>query len=111
MRGAVVAKTGTLVSMDKGVSTLVGIAYTKAHGPVVFAIFNSDGSVNFYRRLQDQFLEQVIAEEGGATPVARLVDALSGAEDDSINQVLYKQGPRSPEARATDSAPGSRGET
>ena len=97
VRGAVVAKTGTLVSMDKGVSTLVGIAYAKAHGPVVFAIFNSDGSVNFYRMLQDQFLEQVIAEEGGATPVARLVDALSGAEDDSINQVLYKQGPRSPE--------------
>jgi hypothetical protein len=78
--------------MDKGVSTLVGIVYTKAHGPVAFAIFNSDGSVNFYRRLQDQFLEQVIAEEGGAVPVGRFVDALSEPEPDSINQVLYKRG-------------------
>jgi serine-type D-Ala-D-Ala carboxypeptidase/endopeptidase (penicillin-binding protein 4) len=97
VRGAVVAKTGTLVSMDKGVSTLVGIAYAKAHGPVVFAIFNSDGSVNLYRRLQDQFLEQVIAEEGGPAPVTRLVDALSEAADSSINQILYKQRARGSE--------------
>jgi len=34
VRGAVVAKTGSLVSIDKGVSTLVGIAYTRASGPL-----------------------------------------------------------------------------
>ncbi|HVF90809.1 MAG TPA: D-alanyl-D-alanine carboxypeptidase [Blastocatellia bacterium] len=100
LRGSVIAKTGTLVSMDKGVSTLVGVVYTKAHGPVVFAIFNSDGSVNLYRRLQDQFLEQVIAEEGGGVPVGRFEDALAEAEHGSINQILYKHRPRSPESSA-----------
>jgi D-alanyl-D-alanine carboxypeptidase/D-alanyl-D-alanine-endopeptidase (penicillin-binding protein 4) len=91
-RGAVVAKTGTLVSLDNGVSTLVGIAYTKAQGAVLFAVFNSGGNVNAYRRLQDQFVEHVIAEEGGALAVARSEDALADATRHSIVQVLYKGG-------------------
>ncbi len=92
VRGSVIAKTGTLVSIDNGVSTLVGIAYTRAHGPVLFAVFNSGGNVKAYRRLQDQFIEQVIAEEGGALPPVRNQDALADTTRHSIIQVLYGAG-------------------
>jgi serine-type D-Ala-D-Ala carboxypeptidase/endopeptidase (penicillin-binding protein 4) len=93
-RGAVVAKTGTLVSIDNGVSTLVGIAYTKSGGPLLFAVFNSDGGVHSYRRLQDEFIERLIAEEGGPAPVARSEDALADTTRHTIVQALYN--PRTP---------------
>lgn len=89
-RGAVVAKTGTLVSLDNGVSTLVGIAYTKSGGPLLFAVLNSDGGVHSYRRLQDDFIERLIAEEGGPVPVSRSEDALADTTRHTIVQVLYK---------------------
>ena len=89
VRGSVIAKTGTLISIDNGVSTLVGIAYTRTHGPVLFAVFNSGGNVRSYRRLQDQFIEQLIAEEGGALPALRNEDALADATGHSIVQVIY----------------------
>ncbi|HKP14402.1 MAG TPA: D-alanyl-D-alanine carboxypeptidase, partial [Blastocatellia bacterium] len=88
-RGAVVAKTGTLVSLDNGVSTLVGIAYTKSGGPLLFAVLNSDGGVHSYRRLQDEFIERLIAEKGGPAPVARNEDALADTTRHTIVQVLY----------------------
>jgi D-alanyl-D-alanine carboxypeptidase len=91
-RGSVVAKTGTLVSLDNGVSTLVGIAYTKARGPLLFAVLNSYGGVHSYRRLQDEFIERLIAEEGGPAPVSRAEDALADNTHHSIVQVLYKGG-------------------
>ncbi|MCI0485261.1 MAG: D-alanyl-D-alanine carboxypeptidase [Blastocatellia bacterium] len=89
IRGSVIAKTGTLVSVDNGVSTLVGIAYTRAHGPVLFAIFNSAGSVYTYRRLQDSFVEEMIAEEGGPSLIPRTEDALGGDMRTSSTQTLY----------------------
>lgn len=95
VRGAIVAKTGTLVSLDNGVSTLVGVAHTKAHGPVLFALFNSGGNVNAYRRLQDQFIEQVIAEEGGAIARTRDRDALAEAGRHPIIQVFLRAGNQS----------------
>jgi len=64
--GSVVAKTGTLPGTDGGVSTLAGIIYTRDRGPVLFAIFNSRGSVNTYRRMQDSLLKDLIAECGGS---------------------------------------------
>lgn len=91
VRGAVVAKTGTLVSIDNGVSTLVGIAYT-ARGPLLFAVFNSGGSVHAYRRLQDQFIEEMIAEEGGPLTRTRNEDALADGTRGSIVQVFYRAG-------------------
>jgi serine-type D-Ala-D-Ala carboxypeptidase/endopeptidase (penicillin-binding protein 4) len=91
IRGAVIAKTGTLISIDNGVSTLVGIAYTKEHGPLLFAIFNSAGDVSTYRRLQDQFVEELIAEEGGPVRLPRSADALADETRGSIIQVLYKK--------------------
>jgi|SRR5579884_85166 len=65
-RGAVVAKTGTLPGTDGGVSSLAGIMYTRDHGPVVFAILNSRGPVNTYRRLQDSLVRDLITECGGS---------------------------------------------
>jgi D-alanyl-D-alanine carboxypeptidase len=64
-RGAIIGKTGTLPGTDGGVSTLAGIVYTRDHGPVLFAIFNTKGSVATYRRLQDDFLKGFIIESGG----------------------------------------------
>ena len=64
-RGAVVAKTGTLVATDDGISTLAGILYTEDHGPVLFAIFNTHGPVLQYRRFQDAFVKDLLAEYGG----------------------------------------------
>jgi D-alanyl-D-alanine carboxypeptidase/D-alanyl-D-alanine-endopeptidase (penicillin-binding protein 4) len=95
VRGGVVAKTGTLVSLDNGVSTLVGIAYTKAKGPLLFAVFDSGGNVSAYRHLQDQFIEQMIAESGGAVAVSRSEDALAEVIRHSIVQVLWKPGDQS----------------
>jgi D-alanyl-D-alanine carboxypeptidase/D-alanyl-D-alanine-endopeptidase (penicillin-binding protein 4) len=97
VRGAVIAKTGTLVSLENGVSTLVGIAYTRARGPLLFAVFNSAGNVNAYRRLQDEFIEHVIAEEGGPVPVQRAEDALADYTRQTIVQVLYKPSSQSRE--------------
>lgn len=101
VRGSVVAKTGTLISLDNGVSTLVGIAYTKSHGPLLFAVFNSDGGVHSYRRLQDEFIEHLIAEEGGAVRVPRIEDALADNTRHSIVQVVYKGGAQ-PSEQATE---------
>jgi len=64
-RGAIIGKTGTLPGTDGGVSTLAGIAYTRDRGPVIFAIFNTNGSVTTYRKLQDEFLKGFIVESGG----------------------------------------------
>jgi D-alanyl-D-alanine carboxypeptidase/D-alanyl-D-alanine-endopeptidase (penicillin-binding protein 4) len=91
IRGSVIAKTGTLVSMDNGVSTLVGIVNTKGRGPLLFAIFNSVGDVNTYRRLQDQFVEELITEVGGPVRAPRSEDALKDETRDSIIQVVYKK--------------------
>lgn len=64
-RGALVAKTGTLVATDEGISTLAGILYTKDDGPMLFAIFNTHGPVLQYRKFQDRFLKGLLAEYGG----------------------------------------------
>lgn len=98
VRGSIIAKTGTLVSFENGVSTLVGIAYTKANGPLLFAVFNSAGNVNAYRRLQDEFIEDVVAEEGGPAPALRSEDALADNTRHTIVQVIYKNARQSPES-------------
>jgi D-alanyl-D-alanine carboxypeptidase/D-alanyl-D-alanine-endopeptidase (penicillin-binding protein 4) len=90
LRGSIIAKTGTLESIDGGVSTLVGIAHTKTGGTLLFAIFDCDGSVRGYRRLQDSLLTEVVAEEGGGVAVTRLMDGLAGFTSNSIVQIHYK---------------------
>lgn len=69
-RGGIIGKTGTLPGTDGGVSTLAGIVYTRDKGPVLFAIFNTKGSVTTYRRLQDDFLKKFITECGGIPEVS-----------------------------------------
>jgi D-alanyl-D-alanine carboxypeptidase/D-alanyl-D-alanine-endopeptidase (penicillin-binding protein 4) len=100
IRGAVVAKTGTLTSIDNGVSTLVGIAYTRTLGPVLFAVFNSGGSVHAYRRLQDDFVERLISDEGGASSGRRNEDALANETRNTIIQVFAKTGSQPAEVTA-----------
>jgi D-alanyl-D-alanine carboxypeptidase/D-alanyl-D-alanine-endopeptidase (penicillin-binding protein 4) len=92
LRGTVVAKTGTLSSVDNGVSTLVGIAYTKARGPLLFAVFNSTGGVLAFRRLQDEFVERVIEEAGGPAFGLRTDDALADFTRHTIIQMMYRKG-------------------
>lgn len=89
VRGAIVAKTGTLISLDGGVSTLVGLVHTRNAGTIVFAVFNSEGSVEGYRHMQDQFLTEVIEQEGGAVPAGRMDDAIAGFASQSIVQDFY----------------------
>jgi D-alanyl-D-alanine carboxypeptidase/D-alanyl-D-alanine-endopeptidase (penicillin-binding protein 4) len=86
-RASVIAKTGTLASFDRGVSALAGIARTK-RGPLLFAIFNSRGSVNAYRRFQDQFIRQIINEAGGPRPASRMEDALLDETPRAITQLI-----------------------
>jgi D-alanyl-D-alanine carboxypeptidase/D-alanyl-D-alanine-endopeptidase (penicillin-binding protein 4) len=76
-RGAVIGKTGTLPATDGGVSTLAGIVYTKDYGPLLFAIFNTNGPVAAYRKLQDDFLKGFIAESGGIPDVSASLHRLN----------------------------------
>jgi serine-type D-Ala-D-Ala carboxypeptidase/endopeptidase (penicillin-binding protein 4) len=69
-RGGIIGKTGTLPGTDGGVSTLAGIVYTRDRGPVLFAIFNTRGSVLTYRKLQDDFLKKFIEECGGIPEIS-----------------------------------------
>jgi len=64
-QGAIVGKTGTNPSKDGGVSALAGVAFTRNHGPVFYAIFNTHGNVAAYRRWQDHLLRNLIVESGG----------------------------------------------
>ncbi|MBO0722406.1 MAG: D-alanyl-D-alanine carboxypeptidase [Blastocatellia bacterium] len=71
--GSVVAKTGTLYGTDSGVAALAGIMYTRARGPLLFAVYDmAEGKrVPQLRNIQDDFLRQVIVECGGPVPRAR----------------------------------------
>jgi serine-type D-Ala-D-Ala carboxypeptidase/endopeptidase (penicillin-binding protein 4) len=71
--GSVVAKTGTLFSTDRGVAALAGIIYTRDRGPLLFAVYDmAEGKqVPQLRRVQDEFLKELILECGGPDPQAR----------------------------------------
>jgi serine-type D-Ala-D-Ala carboxypeptidase/endopeptidase (penicillin-binding protein 4) len=70
--GSVVAKTGTLHTTDTGVAALAGIMYTRKRGPLLFAVYDiADGKkVSSLRRIQDEFLKQLMIECGGPFPPA-----------------------------------------
>jgi D-alanyl-D-alanine carboxypeptidase/D-alanyl-D-alanine-endopeptidase (penicillin-binding protein 4) len=65
LRGAVVAKTGTL----RGVSALAGYMYTRDRGVVLFAILNQGGTPATFRRLQDQLVVEMFEACGGPSPI------------------------------------------
>lgn len=67
-RGGILAKTGTLVETDLGVSALVGFINTQAYGVLVFGIFNSHGDVLTFQRWQNNFVKGIINRAGGIVP-------------------------------------------
>jgi D-alanyl-D-alanine carboxypeptidase/D-alanyl-D-alanine-endopeptidase (penicillin-binding protein 4) len=71
-RGSVIGKTGTLPATGGGVSTLAGFVFTRDRGVLLFAIFNTHGDVNTFRRLQDRLIMDLIQESGGAELSATL---------------------------------------
>lgn len=68
-RGGVLAKTGTLLVTDDGVSALAGLIYTRKYGIILFSLFNSRGDVFTFQRWQNNFLQKVIKRCGGVQPV------------------------------------------
>jgi serine-type D-Ala-D-Ala carboxypeptidase/endopeptidase (penicillin-binding protein 4) len=71
-RGSVIGKTGTLPATDGGVSTLAGFVYTRDRGVLLFAIFDTNGNVNSFRKLQDKMIKALIDECGGTELSASL---------------------------------------
>jgi D-alanyl-D-alanine carboxypeptidase/D-alanyl-D-alanine-endopeptidase (penicillin-binding protein 4) len=66
LRGAIVAKTGTL----RSVSALAGYMFTRNKGVVLFAIMNQGGSPAAFRRLQDFLVSEMFELCGGPAPIA-----------------------------------------
>jgi D-alanyl-D-alanine carboxypeptidase/D-alanyl-D-alanine-endopeptidase (penicillin-binding protein 4) len=64
-RGTVVAKTGTLPDTDRGVSALAGEMKTQKDGTLTFVIFEQHGSVNNFRRRQEELVSMVQRDHGG----------------------------------------------
>jgi D-alanyl-D-alanine carboxypeptidase/D-alanyl-D-alanine-endopeptidase (penicillin-binding protein 4) len=64
-RGTVVAKTGTLPDTDRGVSALAGEMNTQTDGTLTFVIFEQHGSVNRFRRRQEELVAQIQRDHGG----------------------------------------------
>lgn len=90
MRGAIVGKTGTLNVTDNGVSALQGVIYTKRFGPVMYALFNMGGSVNYFRKLQDEFLKEALDElETELTPIR--TENIFGEEQVEVPKLRVKK--------------------
>jgi D-alanyl-D-alanine carboxypeptidase/D-alanyl-D-alanine-endopeptidase (penicillin-binding protein 4) len=67
-RGSVIAKTGTLIRTDGGVSALVGQMRTRSGETLLFVIFNQRGSVWRFRESQDALVAQFQNARGGPAP-------------------------------------------
>ncbi|HEV7844237.1 MAG TPA: D-alanyl-D-alanine carboxypeptidase [Pyrinomonadaceae bacterium] len=64
-RGSVIAKTGTLIRTDGGVSALVGQMKTARNETLLFVIFNQRGSFLRFREAQDVLVTQLQNQRGG----------------------------------------------
>ncbi|MDQ3665805.1 MAG: D-alanyl-D-alanine carboxypeptidase [Acidobacteriota bacterium] len=64
-RGSVIAKTGTLIRTDGGVSALVGQMKTAGGETLLFVIMNRQGSVLRFRLNQDYLVMQIQNSRGG----------------------------------------------
>jgi len=67
-RGSVVAKTGTLIRTDGGVSALVGQMRARNGETLLFVIFNQRGNVWRFRESQDTLIAQLQNSRGGPAP-------------------------------------------
>jgi serine-type D-Ala-D-Ala carboxypeptidase/endopeptidase (penicillin-binding protein 4) len=64
-RGSVIAKTGTLIRTDGGVSSLVGQMKTANGEVLLFVIMNQSGSVSRFRENQDYLVMLIQNTRGG----------------------------------------------
>lgn len=92
--GSVVAKTGTLNNTDRGVSTLQGVIYTEKYGPLLFAIFNMGGGVHYFRRQQDRFLMEAMAELETTLQAVRTDNILAPEQEQGAELVMARSRPR-----------------
>lgn len=67
-RGSVIAKTGTLIRTDGGVSALVGQMRARSGETLLFVIFNQRGNVWRFRESQDALIAQIQNSRGGPAP-------------------------------------------
>ena len=67
-RGSVIAKTGTLIRTDGGVSALVGQMRASSGETLLFVIFNQRGSVLRFRENQDELVAFLQNTRGGPSP-------------------------------------------
>ena len=61
-RGTILAKTGTLIATDDGVSSLAGFINTGDFGILPFCIMNFRGEVSFLIKQQNYFLREFLQE-------------------------------------------------
>jgi D-alanyl-D-alanine carboxypeptidase/D-alanyl-D-alanine-endopeptidase (penicillin-binding protein 4) len=68
--GSIVAKTGTLTSTDSGVAALAGVMRTRNRGTLLFAVYDNAEyrRVLHLRKVQDEFLKNLMNELGGPAP-------------------------------------------
>ncbi len=85
-RGSVIAKTGTLISTDRGASSLVGQMQTKSGTIVLFVIFNQRGSALRFRANQDEIVTSIQSTLGGPAPFSYRPVALAMRLVDTENE-------------------------
>ncbi len=85
-QGSVVAKTGTLGQTDGGVSSLTGEMQTK-NGKLLFVIFNQKGSANRFRNFQNDYVNMIQNQQGGATTLGYASPTLSSRL--STTRIVY----------------------
>jgi len=68
--GSIVAKTGTLTSTDSGVAALAGVMHTRSRGTLLFAVYDNAEYRRVFslRKVQDEFLKNLMNELGGPAP-------------------------------------------
>jgi D-alanyl-D-alanine carboxypeptidase/D-alanyl-D-alanine-endopeptidase (penicillin-binding protein 4) len=68
--GSIVAKTGTLTSTDTGMAALAGVLHTRNRGTLLFALYDGaeNRQVHHLRKVQDEFLKNLMNELGGPAP-------------------------------------------
>ncbi len=102
-RGSVIAKTGTLIRTDGGVSALVGQMKTATGDILLFVILNQRGSVLRFRDNQDFLIRQVQSTRGGPKSFDYLPVALAMRLTDTRSTVASEE--EYEPAMATGSSP------
>lgn len=63
LASAAVAKTGTLVHDDGGMSSIGGVVYAQKSGPVAFVVLNQGSNVAQNKQLTDQLLVEIVLSQ------------------------------------------------